>query len=524
MDLIVEQGPQTNNIVQLNLPDLNLSALDRFAAGLLPILQPGDFIALSGELGSGKTAFARALISRLLGPLSQEEIPSPSFAILQTYETPRMPVFHFDFYRLSGVDEAIELGLDDALNDGLVLAEWPDRLEDELPMDRLEIHFRESEDLGLRNLRIVAMGAFAARLQRYIDIDRFLFNAEWNKAWRHFLQGDASTRTYTRLSKTGDKALLMDAPRQPDGPPIRENKPYSALAHLAEDIRPFVAIANTLRLEGFSTPEILASDLEKGLLLLEDFGDHQFGDLMKDGHEAAPLYEAATRLLAELSVKTPPAQMPLPDGSSYELPIYDLEAYNIELELLLDWFWPAVRESKAPAELRTDYLQLWHSALTPVIEHSHHWALRDFHSPNLIWLEERSENQRVGLIDFQDAQRGHAAYDLVSLLQDARVDVPVELEKHCLDLYVEIVKKQNPAFDTPAFLTSYATLGAQRNTKILGIFIRLAKRDHKPAYLAHIPRVADYLTRNLQHPALADLKTWYDQHVPIDERRSPIKI
>ena len=133
--------------VQLNLPDLSLSALDRFAANLLPLLKAGDFIALEGELGSGKTAFARALILRLLGDQTSEEVPSPSFALLQTYETPRMPVYHFDFYRLSSPDEAAELGLDEALNNGLVLAEWPQRLEDDLPADRLEIHFREADDL-----------------------------------------------------------------------------------------------------------------------------------------------------------------------------------------------------------------------------------------------------------------------------------------------------------------------------------------------------------------------------------------
>jgi N-acetylmuramate 1-kinase len=509
--------------VQLNLPDLDLSALDRFAAALLPMLRAGDFIALNGELGSGKTAFARALISRLLGPDSHEEIPSPSFAILQTYETPRMPVYHFDFYRLSGVDEAVELGLDDALNNGLVLAEWPNRLEDELPTDRLEIHFREANELDLRHLRIMGMGAFAPRLQRYIDIDHLLFDAGWNKAWRQFLQGDASTRTYTRLSKTNDKALLMDAPRQPDGPPIRDGRPYSALAHLAEDIRPFVAIGNALQAEGYSAPKIIASDLEKGLLLLEDFGDQQFGDLLKGAHPMAPLYEAATRLLADLSTKTPADSLPLDDGSHFKLPFYNLEAYAIELELLLDWFWPAAISTDAPLDLRSEYLGLWQKALAPVIEHSNNWVLRDFHSPNLIWLEERTDNQQVGLIDYQDAQRGHAAYDLVSLLQDARIDVPIELEKHCLDIYLSFLKEQNSDFDEQEFLASYAVLGAQRNTKILGIFIRLAKRDNKPAYLAHIPRVANYLTRNLEHPALKDLKGWYDKYVPNDLRVNPMK-
>ncbi len=509
--------------MQLNLPDLNLSALDRFAAMLLPILQPGDFIALSGELGSGKTAFARALISRLLGPDNDEEIPSPSFAILQTYETSRMPVYHFDFYRLSGVDEAVELGLDDALNSGLVLAEWPDRLEDELPGDRLEIQLRETGDLDRRKLTVIGVGSFAPRLQRYIDIDRFLFDAGWDRAWRQFLQGDASSRTYTRLAKTAQKALLMDAPRQPDGPPIRNGKSYSTIAHLAEDVRPFVAIGNRLKSEGYSTPEILASDLDKGLLLLEDFGDHQFGKLIDAGTDPAPLYEAATRLLADLAVRIPPSSLPLPDGSSYQLPDYDLQAYSIELELLLDWFWPAARHQQAPADLRSHYLDLWQKALSPIIGQSDHWVLRDVHSPNLIWLGERSKNKRVGLIDFQDAQRGHRAYDLVSLLQDARRDVPKELENHCLELYLSILGQQDPTLDEQAFRSSYAVLGAQRNTKILGIFIRLAKRDKKPAYLAHIPRVAGYLTRNLQHPDLNDLKHWYDQHVPVALRNAPLK-
>ncbi len=509
--------------MQLDLPDLDLSALDRLAAALLPLLGAGDFIALAGEPGSGKTAFARALILRMLGPDSREEIPSPSFAILQTYKTARMPVYHFDFYRLSGVDETVELGLDEALNDGLVLAEWPDRLENELPDDRLEIHFRDAQELDRRNLTLVAVGRFAPRLQRYIEIDRFLYDAGWNRAWRHFLQGDASTRSYTRLSKTDASALLMDAPRQPDGPPVRDDRPYSSLAHLAEDVRPFVAIANALHSEGFSTPQILASDLDRGLLLLEDFGDRVFGKLVNQGAAMAPLYEEATRVLAELSRKTPPDSLPLPDGSAFKLPFYNLEAFGIELELLLDWFWPAARREAISPELRAEYLQLWQNALLPVFSQSNSWVLRDFHSPNLIWLEERSGTRRVGLIDFQDAQRGHPAYDLVSLLQDARLDVPAELEQHCLDLYMELAQTANSAFDEQAFRTCYATLGAQRNTKILGIFIRLAKRDNKPSYLAHIPRVANYLGRNLDHPALGELKAWYDRHVPVELRASPLK-
>ena len=173
-----------------------------------------------------------------------------------------------------------------------------------------------------------------------------------------------------------------------------------------------------------------------------------------------------------------------------------------------------------PDELRTHYLDLWKKALAPVIEQSNHWALRDVHSPNLIWLDEQDGHQKVGLIDFQDAQRGHRAYDLVSLLQDARRTVPVETEKQCLDAYLAQLRTHETNFDEQAFLAAYALLGAERNTKILGIFIRLAKRDKKPAYLAHIPHVADYLTRNLEHPALGDLKAWYEEHIPLGELES----
>ena len=219
----------------------------------------------------------------------------------------------------------------------------------------------------------------------------------------------------------------------------------------------------------------------------------------------------------QLSDKTPPDTLPVTGGKDYRLPFYNLEAFSIELELLLDWFWPATKNAQVPDKLRAQYLHLWQSALTPVFAQSNNWVLRDFHSPNLIWLAQRKGHKQVGLIDFQDAQRGHAAYDLVSLLQDARRDVPIELEQLCLDLYLSLKKRQDGDFDDSAFLASYATLGAQRNTKILGIFIRLAKRDKKPAYLAHIPRVAAYLIRNLEHPALADLKAWYDEHIPLGE-------
>jgi tRNA threonylcarbamoyl adenosine modification protein YjeE len=515
--------PNTNSAcVRLELPDITLAGLDRLAMQLTPMLRKGDFLALIGDLGSGKTAFARALILRLMGPDRVEEVPSPSFALLQTYQATRLPVHHFDFYRLIAPEDALELGLEEALDNGLVLAEWPQKLGDLMPADRLEIHFLETDADDLRHLHLIACGRFAPRLTRLIDINRFLFDAHWDTAWRQHLQGDASTRSYIRLMKIDARALLMDAPRQPDGPPIRDGRPYSALAHLAEDVRPFVAIASYLHDAGFSAPEIYAHDLDKGLLLIEDFGDRGFGQLIADGYDLKHLYQAATRTAVALHYERPPAELPLPDGSSYRLPHYDREALGIELELLADWFIPALTGQAADAAVKAEYLDLWQQALAPVLAASHHLVLRDYHSPNLLWLAERpTEYQRVGLIDFQDAQLGHAAYDLVSLLQDARLTVPPEIEQELLEQYCR-TSCHADGFSEAEFRAAYATLGAQRNSKILGIFVRLAKRDNKPQYLAHMPRVAQYLTRDLEHPALAGLKAWYDKHIPIERRANPL--
>jgi len=142
------------------------------------------------------------------------------------------------------------------------------------------------------------------------------------------------------------------------------------------------------------------------------------------------------------------------------------------------------------------------------------WTLRDYHSPNLIWLPERFGVARVGLLDYQDAVMGAPAYDLMSLLQDARRDVPENVETELYAYYWQQLEHNDIAYDREDFDIAYAILGAQRCTKILGIFARLADRDNKPAYLAHIPRVRAYLERNLQHPYLKDLKHWFDCHLP----------
>ena len=210
----------------------------------------------------------------------------------------------------------------------------------------------------------------------------------------------------------------MDAPRQPDGPPIRDGKSYSRIAHLAEDmVRPFVAIGAVLREAGLSAPEVAAMDLDKGLLLVEDLGDRVFGArgrrrARRAGRAVAGRGRRADRACARVPV---PASLPLPDGTSYTLPRRDRAAFEIEIELLLDWYWPALKGEPVPQTVRAEFRALWAPVLDRLLALPGGWFLRDYHSPNLIWLPEREGIARVGIIDFQDALNEHFAFDLVSL-------------------------------------------------------------------------------------------------------------
>lgn len=481
--------------------------------------RPRDLIALEGDLGAGKTTFARAFIRSLAGDEALE-IPSPTFTLVQGYATPRFDVAHFDLYRLADEGELVELGLDDALARGIALVEWPERGGELLPGARLTIRFTDAllpdgrSDPNARDIEILAGAGMAARADRLMRIFAFIKAAGWGDGDIAYLQGDASARRYARLSRSGGhSAVLMDWPRQPDGPPIRDGKPYSRIAHLAEDVRPFVAIADHLRAFGVAAPCILAADLDAGLLLLEDFGDRVFGRELAAGADQEMLWRAALDVLVALRPAPATTPMPVAGAESWLLPRYDRGAMAIETELLSDWLWPFATGQAMPGPLRAEYTALWASLIDTLQALPGGWTLRDFHSPNLIWRPQHSGLARVGVIDFQDAMRGPLAYDVVSLLQDARVDVADTLEQRLLAHYCAAARGTEPQFDEDSFRLAYAALGAQRNTKILGIFARLAVRDGKPQYVAHMPRIWGYLARCLQHPQLAALKSFYDAHV-----------
>ncbi len=323
---------------------------------------------------------------------------------------------------------------------------------------------------------------------RAARIAAFLRAEGWSGAARRALAGDASFRRYERLTHGGASAILMDAP-----PPHN-------------DTRPFCAIARWLASRGYSAPRILAESLGDGLLLIEDLGGLTYSRALDGGAGAEPLYAAAVALLADLHRRAPPAG----------LAPYDEATYLAEAELLVDWFLPAVGGAGAEA-LRPGYRAAWRAALPAADFAPPVLVLRDYHADNLMWLGDRAGAARVGLLDFQDALTGSPAYDLVSLLEDARREVAPALAEACIARYLEAA----PPCDPVAFRAAYDVLGAQRNAKIVGIFTRLWKRDGKPGYLRAIPRVWRLLEADLARPALAAPRAWFDEHVPPALRRAP---
>lgn len=486
----------------------------RLAADLAAILKPGDIVALSGQLGAGKSLLARAIL-RELAEAPGLEAPSPTFTLVQSYETPRGPVLHADLYRVRSPDELDDIGLTEDLDRLILLVEWPDRAGERLPGGRrldivLDVDPENPETGRIADLSGGVL--WRQRLAIAIAARRLIDEAGWDDARRDYMQGDASSRAYERLTRlNGDSAVLMISPPRPDGPAIRLGKPYSAIAHLAETVDAFVAMDRGLHSLGYSAPEIYEQDLSAGLLLIEDLGSEGVIDANGPIPER---YEAAARLLADLHRHALPTILPVAEGRDHVLPDYDRAALAIETELILDWYAPHIAGVTLPAVTQAEFSRIWNRLFDEILAAPGTWTLRDFHSPNLIWLPGREGHAKLGLIDFQDAVIGHPAYDLASLGQDARIDVPASLELRLLAAYGQARRADDPDFDLAGFARAYAILGTQRNTKIAGIFARLDKRDGKPAYLKHLPRIETYLRRNLEHPALEELRGWYQAHLP----------
>jgi len=333
--------------------------------------------------------------------------------------------------------------------------------------------------------------ALATAPHRDDAIDRFLAVSGWDNATRTKIPGDASFRRYERITRGKEMAILMDAPPE------------------REDVKPYITVAEYLVSLGLSAPKIYARDVQNGFLLLEDLGDDLYSRLLAATAEAKrpakelELYQPAIDVLIQLYQTKPAEEKPIP------IPHYDEALYMRELHLLTEWFLPLALPEKSGKDAAQEFSALWMNLLKTLPDLGEMLVLRDHHADNLLWLPKRQENTRVGLLDFQDAVWGSPAYDLVSLLEDARRDVDAATVNHCLRYFAK-----GTGLDAAQLETAYAILGAQRNTKIIGIFSRLFVRDKKPRYLELLPRVWKHLERDLAHPALHSVKAWYDMHIP----------
>ncbi|MBV8794663.1 MAG: tRNA (adenosine(37)-N6)-threonylcarbamoyltransferase complex ATPase subunit type 1 TsaE, partial [Hyphomicrobiales bacterium] len=358
----------------------NEAATLAIAAAQATWLEPGDFVALTGDLGAGKTAFARGLI-RALAEEPELEAPSPTFTLMQVYDAPRGPVVHADFYRLRGPTELANIGWDEAIDGAIAIVEWPEKVAEALPADRLEVDLRIDAKRGpdFRLVTLRGFGAVSPRLSLALGVARLLERSGWSDASREFLQGDASIRAYERLTKpTGETAILMISPPRQDGPILRFGKPYAAIAKLSPDIRAFIAVDEGLRSLGYSAPEIIGYSIEEGLALIEDFGS---ATIAQNGVPDGARYAPAIALLADLHGRDLSPNLSAGD-EPYEPPVYDIEAMLVEVELALDWYAPAFARTP-PSGARMQFLGIWRELLQPILEQPTTWTLRDYHSPNL---------------------------------------------------------------------------------------------------------------------------------------------
>jgi aminoglycoside/choline kinase family phosphotransferase len=331
------------------------------------------------------------------------------------------------------------------------------------------------------------------RAEREAHIAGFLSQAGWGAAERGLLAGDASFRRYDRLNLDGRTAVLMDAP-----PPM-------------ENVGPFINVAGLLAGLGFSAPRILAEDRARGLLLLEDLGDDTYTALLREGHDERALYELATDALIEMRRR-------VPESALGTLPAFDDARCLREVSLLLDWYWPAIKGANATEAVRIEFEAAWRATLPGLWRAGRTVTLFDFHVDNLLVLPGRAGFQACGLLDFQDAVAGPTPFDLASLLEDVRRQVPQALANAMVDRYL----RGNPDLADADFRSAYAVSAAQRNTRIAGTFTRLLKRDGKAGYQRYMPRVWELLQQDIAHPAMAAVKEWFDRHLTPAERRPVI--
>ncbi len=442
------------------LPDI--SAVEALAEAIAPALRNGDILALRGELGAGKTTFARALL-RSLGV--KGEVPSPTFTLVQSYETPSgLRVNHFDLYRLKTPEELEEIGWHDLLSDGVAVVEWPERAGDWLPAARLDFEFAMAAGSG-RNLMA--------------DAAAFPFSGKASR-----INPDFSSRKFLRLAEEGGRSSVL----MHDGD--------------APSFSRFLAIGSMLREAGLSAPEIYKAVPDRGWILMEDFGDRNCGKLLDArANGSDSVYPRAAALLARLHDALPPETAAISG-----LTVYDAAKFADQAGLFMDHYFPRAKGREATAGEREDFRAGWIETLKPLDALPRSLLLRDFMPDNLMDLPEREGYRSLGIIDFQDAGAGPIAYDIASLCECVRRETAADKLAEAVDAYLAA---RNSGVDSKTLLSACRAFSAQRHARILGIIGKLSADERHRSKLEWLPRINARLALLAQDEALAAVRRWF---------------
>ena len=475
----------------------NLSDLEKLAKELVPLLNEGGVMTLNGQIGAGKTTLAKLIIQELTQtPL--EDIVSPTFNLYHTYNRDNLEIAHYDFYRIESEIELLEIDLNESLTDKICIIEWADKFRDLLPKDRIEIFIKCKKNE--RVYRINPLGKFREVVSNRAKIENYLGGLDINFTELRRLPGDASKRNYYRVMSPDNTMILMDATQESN---------IKSKTGLSNGIDDFIKIQKYLDSIDVRVPKLIVRNRIDNILLEEDLGEYSYADMLtKENYQK--LYNPAIKTLIHISNINHPKNIST-DSNPHYLKEFDLDIYLNEAEIFIDYYWPFIHGKQCNADKKQEFTNVMGEVYSNLTDDKT-LMLRDFHSPNLLFLENEDGFRKCAVIDFQDALFGHPLYDLVSLTNDARISIDEHQEKYLIDLYKKDFPFNNFQFDSLSFIEQYHILGVQRSIKILGIFARLAILETNQNYLVHMPRVICYIKRIMQSGSIQTLACWLNQN------------
>ena len=476
----------------------NLSDLEELAKELTPLLTQGCLMTLNGQIGTGKTTLAKLLINNLT-QTPHEDIVSPTFNLYHTYSSDNLEIAHYDFYRIESEMELLEIDLSESLTDKVCIIEWANKFKDLLPKDRIEISIKFIKNE--REYIIRPLGKFREVVSSRNKIENFLCDLDINFTELQRLPGDASKRKYYRVTGSNNTMILMDAAQKSD---------IKSKTGLTNGIDDFIKIQEYLDSIDVRVPKLIETNKIDNIILEEDLGEYCYKDILtKENYQE--LYDPAIQTLIHISNIKHPKNISMNSNPHY-IKEFDLDIYLNEAEIFIDYYWPFVNGNLCSVDKKQEFRDIM-GELYSNLTHDKTLMLRDFHSPNLLFLDNENAFRKCAVIDFQDALFGHPLYDLVSLINDARITIDVYQEKYLIELYKKDFSFHNVQFDSSSFMQQYHILGVQRSIKILGIFARLAILENNKDYIVHMPRVISYIKRTMYSGCIEELTKWLNKNL-----------